>query len=295
MTVSSTKIQRLKLVNFVGIDAGLGKKEIELDFTRTDKRFILMLGKNGSGKSTIQSMLTPFAHSFDDREDLILDGKDGKKEIDILRDDVLYKITHHYSSKKNKSFITKVLPDGTEEELNPAGTIRNFPTIVEEELGVTENFFKLIKIGSQAENFIDLKASQRKEFIGEFTPDIEGYLEIFKNVTVKHSNTTKEIRFLTDELGKLEEGTSVQKNINILRSTERSLQAEIAKLMAEQQSLLIKLADTTVLEEIEDLNRDITKLNVDLEFYNNIVEETNQRYKGKIKSEATYPLIDFPV
>ena len=197
----ATKILRLKLKNFVGIHKGLGLHEIEIDFSKTDHRLILLLGGNGKGKTTIQSTLHPFAGTFDVRNtSFILEGKEGLKEIDIEQDGRVYKVVHYYSEKKNKSFITRVEADGTETELNPAGTIRSFPPIIHDELGLTEEFFKLIKVGSQTENFIDLESSKRKDFIGKFTPDVTPYLDAFKVVSGKYTASNRDIRFLTDEL-----------------------------------------------------------------------------------------------
>ena len=80
------KITRLKLTNWRGIYDGTRLHELELNFT-TDKRFIIFLGGNGSGKSTIMSALTPYATTFDNRKNLIIDGKVGGKEIDYLMND----------------------------------------------------------------------------------------------------------------------------------------------------------------------------------------------------------------
>ena len=77
------RILRLKLVNFIGIKNGMGKDEIEISFPEDENTITMLLGKNGSGKSTIVSQLTPFKDTFDDRKDPIVPGKDGLKEIDI--------------------------------------------------------------------------------------------------------------------------------------------------------------------------------------------------------------------
>ena len=103
------KITYLKLRNFIGIYNGLGKKEIELDLTKGSNSITLLVGSNGSGKSTIMSTLHPFHGTFDDRYSIIIPGHDGYKEIHIQTEKGLYTIQHHYSNKKKtksvKSFI----------------------------------------------------------------------------------------------------------------------------------------------------------------------------------------------
>jgi len=49
------KITRLKLINFIGISHGLNKNEIEIDFSKSNNKMVMLLGRNGSGKSTIMS------------------------------------------------------------------------------------------------------------------------------------------------------------------------------------------------------------------------------------------------
>jgi len=45
------KITYLKAVNFAGIYAGTGRREIEIDFTKGNNKIVMLLGGNGSGKA----------------------------------------------------------------------------------------------------------------------------------------------------------------------------------------------------------------------------------------------------
>jgi DNA repair exonuclease SbcCD ATPase subunit len=229
------KILYLKLKNFKGIFAGMKRTEIEIDFSITDKRFIMFLGKNGSGKSTIQSMLHPFPDSFDNRDTLILDGKEGYKEIHYQKGDDFYVIQHFYG-RKNKSFMFK---NGTENEhnLNGNGGIRTFVELCQKELGVTPDHFKLIRIGSGSDNFIDLNSSARKSFMGKFTPSIEEYQVHFKVVNDKYNATGKEIKYITDEIGKLDNEENVLREIDILSKTLKKNQAAASAVAAEMAGI----------------------------------------------------------
>lgn len=252
-----TKIQRILLKNFIGIHTGMGLFELEIDFSVSEHRNILLLGSNGSGKSTIMSTLHAFRETFDERTNLILDGKVGRKEIDIQQDGALYKIIHHYDGTKSKSTISKHVDGEDPIELNPAGTLRSFNIIVEEELGLTPSFFSLIKIGSQSDNFIDLKSSQRKEFIGNFTPNIDEYLEAYKVVQSKYSISNKEIRFIVSELDKLKSIEVTNKSIKVLKISEKSLQSQISELLSQQKYNEHILKDTSVLDKIASLQLEV--------------------------------------
>jgi Fe-S cluster assembly ATPase SufC len=207
------KILFLKLKNVIGIKSGLGLYEIEIDFSKTKKKVILLLGKNGSGKSTIISCLHPYAEAFNNKKNFIIKGKEGYKEIHIAdNSDNIYKIVHHYGKRSNKSFIMK-----NDVELNINGGIRTFEDIVEKELGITKDFFKLIKLGATTNNFVDLNSSARKQFIGNFMPNIEEYLKAYAIINKKILSQNKDIKFITDELnklGNLEELTATASSIN---------------------------------------------------------------------------------
>lgn len=237
------RIGRMKLKNYIGIYSGMSRFEIELDFTKTECRKILLLGQNGSGKSTIMSALTPFIDTFDDRKKIIIDGKTGEKEIDIIDDDVVYKIHHHMMPKKNKSFIKKVYSDGTEEDLNPAGNVTGFVEAVLNHLGVSKDFFKLLKIGSQSDNFIDLISTARKSFIGNFTPDVEPFLVAYKNVSQRLTDVTRDIKFIVDESAKLEDKSTIEKNSIIQETTIKKYKATIARIAAKLEVIKLKLAE----------------------------------------------------
>ena len=171
--ISMIEIEYLKLVNFKGILDGLKRDTIEIDFTKSTKRNIFLLGANGKGKSTIMSTLTPYRETFEPR-DPIVEGLDGYKEIHyrtfINNEENKYIIKHHYFAKKgNKSFISKFNKvENKYEELNPSGIIKGFNIKVSEELGVTPDFFKLNKLGSNSSNIIDYTNTERKVLISKF-------------------------------------------------------------------------------------------------------------------------------
>jgi DNA repair exonuclease SbcCD ATPase subunit len=243
-------IEYLKLKNFKGIMAGMGRKEIEIDFTKCEKRIILFLGANGSGKSTIMSTLHPFMESFDSRDSLILDDHEGYKEIHIRKGGDLYRIEHYYGKGKNKSFIYK-----NDESLNESGGIRTFIAIVEEELGVNAEFFKIVKIGSNSKNFIDLQASARKQFLGKFTPSIDMYINAYKVVNDKLNLSNKEIKYITDEMSKLEDKEEVKSRIDVIGKTLKKTSQNVAKLAAEIISTQreVETAKKAVAEFAEEL------------------------------------------
>lgn len=215
--------------NFIGIYNGTGLGEIEIDFIKSKNMMTILLGANGSGKSTILSTLHPYAKTNNDPSSIILTGEDGFKEIHYLHDGVEYKIQHHYSNKKKtkttKSFIQK---DGV--ELNENGNQTSFRQIVDQELDVYEDFFRLSRIGSNVSGFIQLKPTERKQYISNFLQDIDEYLVHFKTVSDKWSAYKKDISSVVDNINKLGDISHIDSDILLYLATIARLDEEISDL-----------------------------------------------------------------
>lgn len=222
------KITRIKLVNFIGIKHGTNLDEIEINFSSDNSHKIVMLnGGNGSGKTTILSQLHPFKDSFDDRKTLILSGMDGIKEIDIEHNGSVYEIVHHY--KKNaQSYIKK---DGV--EMNENGGVKTFNAYIESEFGVTSDYFKIGKIGSNTQNFIQFTTTERKTYITKFLPDIEDYLNSFAIIRDKFRISSEQIKTISGDLGKLENEVTVKSRIESLELIIKTIEADIEKKSGE--------------------------------------------------------------
>jgi DNA repair exonuclease SbcCD ATPase subunit len=179
------KITYIKLKNFSAINTGMHKKVLEIDFSKSINNIILLVGVNGSGKTALQSTLHPFAYpgNMDVRANatMILEDHDGEKEIHYDKDGIEYIIHHYYKSTKKsmtvKSFISR---DG--EELNPNGNVTSFNEIVYNELGIQQEYLKLMRLGSNVTNFIELKAAERKNFTSDLFSDLDILTGLFKKV-----------------------------------------------------------------------------------------------------------------
>jgi DNA repair exonuclease SbcCD ATPase subunit len=285
-------ISYLRLDNFKGIYDGLGKLSVEIDFKNNKNKVIMLVGPNGSGKTTILSQLHPFMESQDERKNLILEGKRGYKEVHINDRGDIYKIKHHYEEGSNKSYIEK---NGV--DLNRNGGIKNFKSLVEENLGVTSDYFKIGRIGSNVSSFIDMKTSERKDYINKFLPDMDDYFFYFKNINKKYNKLKDEIDFVSDEISKIDK----LENLEILKESlenQINLKNDQIKvsfgLIKENEGKMMQIdPDGTIsikVKESESLLKESVK---DLSKINNIIEKKNEEYGlGKFNLEKTNAKLD---
>ena len=211
------KIKKMLLENFAGIYAGTHKTKIEVDFEKNENPIIVLSGANGCGKTTFMSLCHPLRGTFDDRDDIILEGEIGHSICILEKDGIEYKTEHFYGKSKNKSFISK---DGI--ELNENGNIKSFNTIAFEELSIDKEYFKLGRIGSNVTNFINLSVTERKKFMNHFIPDIQDILDASANVNDKYRLITQEIKVLKADISKY-------KDIDELNSEKEELSKNLEK------------------------------------------------------------------
>jgi len=199
------KITYLKLENFINIKAGMKKTKIEIDLNKSVNKLILLCGPNGTGKTSLLSEMHPFANSgnMDVRGEtnLIIEGKDGYKEVHIVDGDDKYIIKHHYLfSKKTKSVKSFITKNGT--ELNPNGNVKSFKEAVSEQLGIDHELLKLMRLGSNVTSLINMKSTNRKNFATKLFSDIEVYNGFYKKVSEEYRNIRAVMKSTADKISK---------------------------------------------------------------------------------------------
>ena len=183
------RIERLYLKNFAHILSGLGKYEIDLNLRGNHKLINLIIGKMGSCKTVILGHLQPFSNfgTLDSRnqDDIVIKEKNGLKILEITDGDDSYVVKHDYRWKKDhhmiKSFIEK---NGV--ELNPSGSVTNFRSIVELELGIDPEFLVLLRLGANVTNIIDKKATDRKAYMASRLSEADMYVTLYKKLNDKN-------------------------------------------------------------------------------------------------------------
>lgn len=242
------KLEYLKLENFALIRAGMKLNELELDFRNVTNTINLIIGNNGTGKTGILSNLHPFATlghlEARDDSDLIIPGKNGKKTCIFSTKKHLYYIEHTYQWQgegRSRKITSHIKKDG--KELNSPGTVTSFLEIVEREFDIDVNLLKLLRLGGNVVNFIELTSSGRISFISKLMVAIEPYLEANKVARKRVSELTANLKASIakkDKLGISDVG-EVQRQLEVLKSRLEELQSRRDSIMKEYYLYLGKM------------------------------------------------------
>ena len=249
------KIEKIILKNFASIENAMNCSQIEIDFSSAANKICLLVGRNGSGKTSLLSLLHPFAGvgNLDVRDslNLILENKEGYKEIHISNYDDYYIIKHFYSPHKDKSHSVKSYIMKNDNEMNPNGNVTSFKEYVKMELGIETDHLKLIRIGSNVTSMIDLSETERKNYMSKLLDEIGVFLTYYKKVNNDLHQLKEMISHTIDKLNKL--------NIEDIQTSKKELKGLSDTLEIEQSRYGQISGNISVYEhEIEALGDVIT-------------------------------------
>lgn len=280
------KLTYLTLHNFASIYVGMKLKKIYIDLSKGINIINLLVGPNGSGKTSILSNLHPFAYpgNMDVRSgtELILENHDGYKEVGVLDNDGSEYVIKHFYMFKNKNRTMKSFISKNGVEMNPNGNVSSFMEVVQLELGLEPEFLKLLRLGSNVTSFINMKSLDRKKFTSQLLSDVDIYTTFYKKINDDSRALKTLIKSATDKLTRLniqdldrecdEQERTISK-LNDLRSDRDVLMIEIGNIQSTIQSLdvdsLIELnskimgcdtAINTMQKELKALNKTIERL-----------------------------------
>lgn len=183
---------------------------------RPNTREQIILGTNGSGKSSLFGELTPLPPNPSDYT------KDGFKKITITQDGSTYVITTTFKAGGKTSF----LKDG--EELNPGGTGTIAKELVKEHFGITPAIHDLM-VGNV--RFTDMSTAVRREWFTRLaTVSYDYAITTYNKLKVNYRDVS-----------------------GALKLDKKRLVVEIEKLMPEEDMWRLQNENTALNEKIERL------------------------------------------
>lgn len=290
------KIEYLRLKGFTHIHSGLGKKDVVLDLRGNENVVNIIIGKMGSGKSAILGHLQPFASygTLDIRNqvDPIFPEEDGLKEITYRKGNDTFAIQHIYSwNKHSKSHNTKSFIQLNDTELNPNGNSGSFKGIVFEQFGIEQNFLRLLRLGPNVSNVIQMKTTERKQFIASLLPDTETYSMLYKNLSEDMRAVNASMGVLTKKLVSLssDEEDELAKKLQSLVSEQNQLNAFLGLAKTEYFKKKGELSVILKQDSIEDIQHQVETLTVEMK---NLHEQIEALQASLRKSSADMSAVE---
>ena len=269
------KILYIKLVNFIGVQAAMGVKEIYFDFARIDKPIIQIYGKNRCGKTVLLQQLHPYSSinlSGDERSDLalVIPKETGIKEIGYEVNGKVYTITHTYSPTKTSHTVSSsIMCDG--EELNPSGGVVVFNQIVERIFGINKYSYQLIINGTNLLSFGTMSVNQRKNLMNK-AMGIDIYDKIHKLATDDYRYTNKLIVSLNNTKEYLLQTYGSYENLCTQLTYKRNEVEMLDQKLSNMKSRLDALSGTISTIKQQNPSVELNEINQSLAAYKNVVD-----------------------
>ena len=271
------KIIYIKLVNFIGVQAAMGVREIELSFDKIDKPIIQIYGPNRCGKTVLLQQLHPFSSinlSGDERSDLslVIPGETGIKHIVYEVSGEVYSIIHTYKpTPSGNHTISSSLTHGTE-ELNPSGGVTVFNNLIEKILGINKYVFQFIINGTQLTSFAKQGTTQRKTLMNK-AMGIDIYDKIHKMATDDYRYTNKLIVSLNNTKEYLLSTYGSYENLCDLLNSKRNEHDQLTQTISSTKSALDRLSGEISVIRQQNPSQELEEADRIFSAYKKVVDE----------------------
>ena len=282
------KVLKARFKNFARIYTGLQVTDLCIDFEQLENEFFLLIGENGTGKTSILHSIHPFAYntSIGDNtanSEFIIGGEDGEKNIWYDVDGVVYEIHHMYLRQNDQSITVKSFIAREGEELNPSGTVGTFEDLIESIFELDKTYLGLLSLGNTVSGFVDDTGGSRKQKITKIFSRLNIFGRYYKNATQEVRNLKSVLNNVTAKLDRYKD-YDLEEAKSIVLQLEKKLEElgdELQNVSKEMGAVSQKISSNQ--EFIESYN---TKKNRLMEILEQI-----ETLKGRLQSQKDIPVL----
>lgn len=245
------KCRWIKLTNYVGIKGGMDLDEIEVDFSKSKNKLVVILGDNGSGKSSFFNAFHMLPDSYSD----LVPCKPAKKEGIWEDNDTFYHVSINYNlvgnpennKRETKAYIKKMTVGTEPEEMNPNGNVTSYNEYIYSELDLDSNFIALSQLSSEKKGIVEKTPLERKKYINAILSILETYNNIHKTIS-KRSSSFKAV--MNSIISKLENLGDIEK----IKMSMDAADARINKLENDKKAVENALSEANATIKLLDPN-----------------------------------------
>lgn len=249
----------MRLKGYLGINNGLLRDEITIDFSKSMHKICLIKGDTGSGKTTILNAISPLP----DDNTMLVPGEQAEKEISY--DNSIRILIIHPITNKGERATTKAYIYENEINLNPNGNVTSYKDIVFSKLELDSNFETLSKLSTRDRGLADKTPAIRKKSVLSIIDNVEVFNNIYKTLN-KHSSTLKSmLQSIVAKMDSIGNEKSIDDNIKALESLVKQYEKQKEDVAFNNASALAIVStldpDGSIMKTYTDLTN---KLNTDI-------------------------------
>ena len=249
MHILEVRLHRYKRLELSGIETLTYKPSVENQ---------MILGSNGSGKSSLLDNLTPF---FPDRSEM---NEDGYKYFEAEHNGALFKLTSTYGRKSAKhSFV--VVQDDVETEYNTGGTGSAQKILIEQHFNIT---VEMMEIWLGRTRFTKMSPIKRRDLILNVSgSDLNVAMKMFQLAKSETRTASDLEKHFTKRLAEETDNIADQARIRELEDSVERITAELHEILTQKDNRVpstaqIQLEIESLVREFADLSSDILTLHL---------------------------------
>ena len=261
------KIKRIILSNFNRFIKGTKRTDIDIEFPQ-EYSTIMIVGDNGTGKSTLASELN-LLPSLGDGYD-ILQGETGEKIVYFTFNNEDYKV--HYIYRPQGESHTCVadlakIENGKQVQLVASSSVTEVRNRIKQMIGLDTKLAKLTYLNSEEKGIVNMKSGARRDYMQSISP-IGDTKDLVKIISEKYIHAKKTREAKEKELANLP-------SIDSLHMDRRNIKNQIDELT----NLKNKVKAENVCmsdEELEDTVNKLEKLDKDFNIVCDVISAINE-------------------
>lgn len=273
------KIKRIILSNFNRFIKGTKRTDIDIEFPQ-EYSTIMIVGDNGTGKSTLASELN-LLPSLGDGYD-ILQGETGEKIVYFTFNNEDYKV--HYIYRPQGESHTCVadlakIENGKQVQLVSSSSVTEVRNRIKQMIGLDTKLAKLTYLNSEEKGIVNMKSGARRDYMQSISP-IGDTKDLVKIISEKYIHAKKTREAKEKELANLP-------SIDSLHMDRRNIKNQIDELTNLKNKVKaenICMSD----EELEDTVGKLEKLDKDFSIVCDVISAINEyRILGSLEANVS--------